>query len=257
MDEVFRALADPSRRRLLDNLNLRDGQTLRELCAQLSMSRQSVSKHLAVLEGAGLVRTVRRGREKLHHLDAEPIAALSDRWIDQYTRARRPDPPDLQPRTPPTLASRDHRFTYSIYLKSTPERLWQAITDPAYSQRYTGHAMESSWEKGATYTWVERGLKIADPEQVVLESDPYRRLAFSFHTVVPEFAAVADLDAVRLEHAAREPRSRVVMDIEPVDALVRLTVVHDGFEPGSVVLRWICRRWPYTLSALKSGLEGA
>jgi DNA-binding transcriptional ArsR family regulator len=88
MDEVLRHLADPSRRLLLDSLNTRNGQSLRELCAELSMARQSVSKHLAVLEAANLVTTVWRGREKLHNLDAEPINAIADRWINQYDRAR-------------------------------------------------------------------------------------------------------------------------------------------------------------------------
>ena len=87
MDEVFRALADPSRRRLLDSLNERTGQSLRELCAGLSMARQSVSKHLAVLEAANLVTTERRGREKLHFLNAQPIRAIADRWIKQYDDA--------------------------------------------------------------------------------------------------------------------------------------------------------------------------
>jgi DNA-binding transcriptional ArsR family regulator len=88
MDEVFRALADPSRRRLLDSLNERSGQTLRELCAGLDMARQSVSKHLAVLEEANLVTTVWHGREKLHYLNAEPINAIADRWISQYDQPR-------------------------------------------------------------------------------------------------------------------------------------------------------------------------
>src|SRR3954465_4616266 len=87
-DDVFRALADPSRRRLLDSLNARGGQTLRELCAGLDMARQSVSKHLAVLEAAGLVTTARRGREKLHHPDPAPINAIADRWISRYNRER-------------------------------------------------------------------------------------------------------------------------------------------------------------------------
>ena len=88
MDEVFKALADPSRRLLLDSLNTRNGQSLRDLCAELSMARQSVSKHLAVLEAANLITTVWRGREKLHYLNAEPINAIADRWINQYERAR-------------------------------------------------------------------------------------------------------------------------------------------------------------------------
>ena len=95
MDDVFRALADPSRRQLLDSLNERNGQTLRELCAGLDMARQSVSKHLAVLEAANLVTTVRRGREKLHYLNAAPINEIAERWITRYerdrvARARRP-----------------------------------------------------------------------------------------------------------------------------------------------------------------------
>src|SRR6201996_262265 len=87
-DEGFRALAAPSRRRLLDSLNERSGQTLRELCAGLSMARQSVSKHLAVLEEANLVTTVWRGREKLHYLNAAPITEISERWINRYEQPR-------------------------------------------------------------------------------------------------------------------------------------------------------------------------
>src|SRR5688500_17556242 len=88
MDEVFKALADASRRRLLDSLNATDGQTLGQLCAGLDMARQSVSKHLAVLEAANLITTVWRGREKLHYLNAVPINAIADRWINQYDRRR-------------------------------------------------------------------------------------------------------------------------------------------------------------------------
>jgi DNA-binding transcriptional ArsR family regulator len=88
MDEVFKALADPSRRLLLDSLNAKNGQNLQELCAGLSMARQSVSKHLAVLEAANLVTTIWRGREKLHYLNAEPINAIADRWINRYHRQR-------------------------------------------------------------------------------------------------------------------------------------------------------------------------
>jgi DNA-binding transcriptional ArsR family regulator len=88
MDEVFKALADPGRRRLLDSLNAYNGQSLAELCRELDMSRQAVSKHLAVLEAANLVSTVRQGREKLHYLNAEPINAVRERWIDNYDRER-------------------------------------------------------------------------------------------------------------------------------------------------------------------------
>ena len=128
-DDVFRALADPGRRRLLDSLNLRSGQTLRELCADMDMARQSVSKHLAVLEAAGLVTTVWRGREKLHYLNPAPIGEISERWINQYDRGRVRALADLK------RALEDHpvekpSFVYSTYIRTTPERLWKALTNP-------------------------------------------------------------------------------------------------------------------------------
>lgn len=256
MDEVFRALADASRRRLLDDLNRRDGQTLRDLCAGSVMTRQSVSKHLAVLESANLVSTVRRGREKLHYLNAAPINAISDRWIDQYGRSRSDGLTDVwtAPQAAPTP---DDAFVYTTYIRTTPERLWQAITDPVFSERYLGHALISSWEKGANYAWLERGLEIEHPDQVVSESDPYRRLGFTFHSFVQEMAATAGIDATTLAQAAQERRSQVSLDIEPVGDQVKLTVIHDDFAPNSVVRSLITAVWPYKLSALKTGLEQA
>ena len=88
MDDVFRALADASRRELLDRLFAQNGQTLNELCARLAMTRQAVSKHLAILEDANLVATVRRGREKLHYLNPVPIHEIAERWIGKYERHR-------------------------------------------------------------------------------------------------------------------------------------------------------------------------
>ena len=88
MDAVFKALADASRRELLDRLRAENGQTLGELCARLAMTRQAVSKHLALLEGANLVATVRRGREKLHYLNPVPIHEIAERWIGKFERSR-------------------------------------------------------------------------------------------------------------------------------------------------------------------------
>ena len=122
MDEVFRALADPSRRQLLDRLHATNGQTLRELCAGLAMSRQAVSKHLAALEAANLVTTVWRGREKLHYLNATPINDIAERWISRYDRNRVRALSDLKralegaPMTKPAFVS-------TIYIATTPERL--------------------------------------------------------------------------------------------------------------------------------------
>ena len=107
MDDVFRALADPSRRMLLDSLNAHSGQTLRELCAGLDMARQSVSKHLAVLEAADLVVTRRRGREKLHYLNAAPIDEIAERWIDRYVQPRVRTLSDLEKEPFDVLPRRD------------------------------------------------------------------------------------------------------------------------------------------------------
>jgi DNA-binding transcriptional ArsR family regulator len=88
MDAVFKALADASRRELLDRLRADNGQTLNELCARLAMTRQAVSKHLAILEEANLVATVKRGREKLHYLNPVPIHEIGERWIGKFEHSR-------------------------------------------------------------------------------------------------------------------------------------------------------------------------
>ncbi|WKG06585.1 metalloregulator ArsR/SmtB family transcription factor [Mycolicibacterium sp. HK-90] len=256
MDEVFKALADPSRRLLLDSLNERDGQSLRELCDRLSIARQSVSKHLAILEAANLVSTARHGREKRHYLNAEPITAIAERWIDRYDAARIPTLGDLK--TVLETSAGSSEFEYTTYIRTTPERLWQAVTNPAFSRAYLGHAIESDWQKGSTYTWVQDGLRIDDAEQVIVESDPYQRLAFTFHTFTAELQQVApDLSDETIARAATERRSRVSFDIEPVGEQVKLTVIHDGFDPDSVVREIIGHDWPLRLSSLKSGLEQA
>lgn len=254
MDEVFKALADASRRRLLDSLNARNGQTLRELCAGLDMARQSVSKHLAVLEAADLVTTAWRGREKLHYLNAAPVNAISERWINQYDRGRVRVLADLK-RALEAEPMSSNEFVYKTYISTTPEKLWQALTDPAFTQHYWGSTFESDWTPGSTMTWEENGVKIADPAQVVLESDPFRRLSYTWHTFTPEFAAAQGLGDDFLAKVADEPRSKVTFDIEPVGDLVKLTVVHDGFADGSIVLEMVNEGWPAIVSSLKSLLE--
>jgi uncharacterized protein YndB with AHSA1/START domain/DNA-binding transcriptional ArsR family regulator len=256
-DEVFRALADPSRRQLLDSLNDRNGQTLRELCAGLDMARQSVSKHLAVLEAANLVTTVRRGREKLHYLNAAPINEIGERWITRYERGRVEALADLKRALENGGTVDKPTFVYTTYIKTTPERLWQALTDPAFTRRYWfGVTFESEWQPGAPMTWHHgRGATTDDPEQVVVEADPYRRLSFAWHAMTPELAEELGLtDEVR-DRIAAEPRSKATFEIEPLGDLVKLTVVHDGFGPDSLMAGMVSRGWPRVLSGLKTLLE--
>src|SRR3954463_10769354 len=152
MDEVFRALGDRSRRQLLDSLNARNGQTLRELCSGLEMARQSVSKHLAVLEAANLVTTVRRGREKFHYLNAAPIHEISERWINRYHEARVHALADLKRELEDPAVDRP-TFVYTTYIRTTPERLWQALTDPAFTKRYWGATFDTDWQAGGAEGW--------------------------------------------------------------------------------------------------------
>src|SRR6202167_5657211 len=120
MDEVFRALADPTRRRLLDKLFKEDGQTLGALEKRVAMTRFGVMKHLKVLEQAGLVVTKRRGREKLHFLNAVPIRLIHDRWVSKYAERWAAALSDLKQRLESTMEK-----IFEIYIRTTPERLWE------------------------------------------------------------------------------------------------------------------------------------
>jgi len=258
VDEVFKALADPSRRLLLDSLNARGGQTLRELCAGLEMARQSVSKHLAVLEQANLVTAVWRGREKLHYLNAAPINEISERWITRYDRARvealadlkqalEETPMDAAPSAPAGTTTPRPEFVYTTYIRTRPEQLWRALTEPAFTRRYwRGMAFDSDWHPGS-HVRVTRtdGSICDDPEQVVLESEPYRRLAYTW------FDTTGGCEG----GGAPEPRSKVAFDLEDLGDAVKLTVTHDGFPAGSKVLQAISGGWPAVLSDLKTLLE--
>jgi uncharacterized protein YndB with AHSA1/START domain/DNA-binding transcriptional ArsR family regulator len=254
MDEVFKALADPTRRRLLDSLNTRNGQSLRELCAGLEIARQSVSKHLALLEEANLVTTVWHGREKRHYLNAEPIDAIAERWINRYHRERVQALSVLKAALEKDSMT-NTEFVYTTFIKTTPEQLWQALTDPAFTSRYWGVTFETDWQVGSTITWNFKGVVMADPEQVVLEAEPYRRLSYTFHTFTPEFAAVVGLSEELRAKMSSERRSKVTFDIEPRGETVKLTAIHDGFEPGSTVLEMVSGGWPELFSNLKTLLE--
>ncbi len=274
VDEVFRALADRSRRQLLDGLNVRNGQSLRELCRGLSMTRQSVSKHLAVLEAAGLVTSLRRGREKLHYLNPAPINDIADRWMSHYDRKRAQVLADLKRAledlpmdaadgngaaggagTAAAPAATRAAFVYRTYIRTTPERLWQMLTDPVFTEQWWNTSFETDWSVGSPMVWNNHGVTIVDPEQVVLEYDPPRRLSYTWHTFTPEVAARFDFSGELMAKLTSERRSRVTFEIEPLGDHVKLTVVHNDFDPGSTAVEMVSEGWPQLLSGLKSLLE--
>ena len=198
------------------------------------MTRQAVSKHLAVLEGANLVTTVRRGREKFHYLNAVPIHEIADRWMHHYDRARVDALADLKTALETTAMDQPAKpeFVDTTFIRTTPERLWAALTEPAFTRRYWDTVITSDWATGAPMTWGrDDGLVVADPEQVVLEADPPRRLSYTWHTFTPEWAASYGVDEERRARIAAEPRSRVTFELEPDGPVVKLTVVHDGSAP--------------------------
>jgi DNA-binding transcriptional ArsR family regulator/uncharacterized protein YndB with AHSA1/START domain len=253
VDEVFRALADPSRRALLDRLQARNGQSLRELGAGLGMARQSVSKHLAILEAAGLVTTVRAGREKLHYLNAAPINEIRDRWISHYDHGRAEALADLKRalEEPPM----SHTFVYTTYIRTTPEQLWKGLTDPSFTARYWDLSFVTDWQVGSPMVWTNHGVRIDDPEQVVLASEPFTRLAYTWHTFTPELAGAVGFGDEQQARLAAEPRSKVTFEIEDQAPMVKLTVVHETAEPDGAVLHAVSAGWPQVLSALKTLLE--
>jgi uncharacterized protein YndB with AHSA1/START domain len=235
MDEVFRALADPTRRSLLDELFRQDGQTLSALEQRLPMTRFGVMKHLRVLEDAGVVVTRRRGREKLHFLNPVPIRLVHDRWVSKYAEPRAATLSDLKHK----LEDKTMEKVFEIYIKTTPERLWEAITDSELRRSYNfGVGIESDWTPGSRYESASGPIQIAEGEN--LEVEPPRRLVQSFN-------------AVWADGVQAEPTSRVTWEIEQVEDSCRLTVIHDQLREGAN--DELYGGWPMILSGLKTLLE--
>ncbi len=241
MDEVFRALADPSRRLLLDSLFERDGQSLLELTAHLPMSRFGVMKHLRVLESAGLVTARKVGREKRHYLNPVPIRLIHDRWISRYAEPIVAQLTALKAHLEEEPMGVPPRHVYEILIRTTPERLWRAITDPADTQLYYyGTKVQSDWKPGSRLVYLDGDQVTLDCKIVEIEAP--RRLVHTFTMVYdPEMAA--------------ERPSRVSWVIEKQGELCRLTLVHDDFDGETKTYREVEHGWAEILSGLKTLLE--
>jgi uncharacterized protein YndB with AHSA1/START domain/DNA-binding transcriptional ArsR family regulator len=234
MDEVFRALADPTRRYLLDLLRERTGQTLGELCEPLAMTRQSATQHLGVLEAANLVSVVRRGREKLHYLNPVPLHEMQERWIDKFERPRLRALSAVKRRAEDAVSDRP-TYVYVTYIESTPEAVWKALTDADVTAAYWGHANVSDWQPGSRWEHVRLdGSGIADTAGQVLAVEPPRRLVTTW------------VDG--------DDYSQVTFEIEPFHEIVRLTVTHENL-PNEGALSDVSFGWPAVLSNLKTLLE--
>jgi uncharacterized protein YndB with AHSA1/START domain/DNA-binding transcriptional ArsR family regulator len=238
-DLVFRALADPTRRHLLDLLHQDNGQTLGQLCSGLGMTRQSATGHLEVLAAANLISTVRRGREKLHYLNPVPLHEIQERWIDTFERPRLTALSAVRRRAESIMGDRP-TFVYVTYIESTPERVWEALTDADLTARYWGHSNVSDWRARSRWAHVRiDGSGVEDVVGTVLESDPPRRLVTDW--------AEPDADP------PVEP-SRVTFEIEPYGGIVRLTVTHENL-PDATAHDVVSHGWAAVMSNLKSLIE--
>jgi uncharacterized protein YndB with AHSA1/START domain len=236
VETVFRALADPTRRALLDALFQRDGQTLVALAAPHAMTRIAVAKHLRLLEEAGLVVSRRQGREKFHYLNTVPIRLIHDRWVSKYTEPWAAGLADLKSELEHSMEK-----VFEIYIRTTPERLWEAITDPTIRAKYHfGAGVESDWTPRSRYTLNHPGSDgpLAEGENLVVEAP--RRLVQTMHTLWSEDAEC-------------EGTSRVTWEIEPVGDSCRLTVIHDQL--SDTAPPELYGGWPMILSGLKTWLE--
>jgi len=213
VDAVFKALADPTRRSLLDELFRQDGQTLSALEERFAMTRFGVMKHLKQLEDAGLVVSKRRGREKLHFLNPVPIRLVHDRWVSKYAEPWAAGLSGLKH----SLESPMEKV-FEIYIRTTPERLWEAITDPTIRCKYNfGAGITSDWTVGSHFEMghPEAGVLLGEGEN--LEVEPPRRL------------------------------------VQSIGDSCHLTVTHDELREGAN--DQLYGGWPMILSGLKTWLE--
>lgn len=242
MDEVFKALADPTRRYLLDQLREHNGQTLGELCGRVEMTRQAATQHLAILEAANLVSTVRRGREKLHYLNPVPIHELQERWIGRFEQPRLDALSTIRReatrRGAPAAMSAKPSFVYVTYIETTPENVWHALTDADLTASYWGHANVSDWQPGSEWKHLRTdGSGIADVVGIVTEAEPPHRLVTTWS-----------------EPQSPDNTSKVTFLIEPLGPIVRLTVTHDDLATEEDRAA-VTHGWSAVLSNLKSLLE--
>lgn len=240
MEPVFRALADPTRRKILDALRRRDGQTLTELEQRFAMTRFGVMKHLRILEDAGLVVTRRVGREKFHYLNPVPIRVIHDRWITKYAEPVAAGLSSLKRHLEQRMEKKP-QHVFQVWIRTTPARLWEAITNPELTKKYFFDSeVRSDWKRDSRIAYYIGSELALDGK--IIEADPPRRLVTTF---------IMSHDEVGKD----DPPSRVTWEIEQHGELCKLTLVHDGFEAETRTFQQVNRGWPYILSNLKTYLE--
>lgn len=242
---VFKALGDLSRRRLLDMLHAKDGQSLTELESQFEITRFGVMKHLRILQDAGLVTTQKHGRETLHYLNTVPIQHVYDRWVSKYAARWASSLTELKYDLEADKMEDTHmtQHIFVIYIETTPEKLWQAITDGRMTSKYYfGTSVESDWKEGSDYRYLDHEANVL-VDGTVIESDPPRRLVTTFN---PRWGEEVTSDF---------PESRVSYEIEQLGEVCKLTLTHSDLAVGNSLTEGFFDGWSQILSGLKTLLE--
>ena len=244
MEDVFRALSDPGRRKLLDSLFVRDGQSLSELLPCLEISRFGVMKHLRVLEAAGLLTTRRAGREKLHYLNPVPIQQIHERWISKYESRWLSNLTGLKQFLEEEITMPKPNRVFQIYIQTNPEKLWQALTDPDLTQHfYHGTRVDvQNWQAGEKHRYTSADGKTVVADGELLEVEPPVLLVLTFHPLWEPTIA------------AEEP-VQITWEIEPAGEACRLTVTLEASAAEAKMLHQANDSMPLHLSRLKTLLE--
>lgn len=251
LDRVFRALADPARRRILDLLKQRPGSTVGEICEDFELTRFAVMKHIRVLEDTNLISHVREGRSKHLYLNVIPLQLLNDRWLSDYSKLWAGKLTALKYELENTTMQSSPRQIYVVYIRTTAQRLWQALIDPGLTRQYyldmeIEAPAANRLRPGQPLNYIATGpdgVRAVGVEGEIIEVIPERKLVHSFAPL-------------KVDPERTEAPTRVTYEIEAqANDTVKLTVIHEGFTGETPIFRAAAEGWPIILSGLKSLLE--
>jgi len=244
MDKIFKALADPGRRKILDILKEYPGINVNELTDHFDYSRFAVMKHVKILEESNLVVSQKDGKNKKLYLNAVPIQTIYDRWISKYSAiwASKLNSIKYQLETEENMSSSDIKQVYVTYIKSTREKVWNAITRGDLTQQYYFNTkITSEFKPGSKieYLGVDKdGNPWIPVSGEIIEFVPMEKFSHTFNM-----------------YGSDEPATKAEYSIEEADGLIKLTLVHSGFTSESKLFNDVSGGWPLIFSGLKTLLE--
>jgi uncharacterized protein YndB with AHSA1/START domain/DNA-binding transcriptional ArsR family regulator len=240
MNKVFDALADKTRRQILDQLHSSNGLSLSEICADLQISRPGVSKHLSKLEEAGLITILWKGREKLHFINVVPLQDLYTRWISKFDADRITALSELKYKLEKDNQAKERTmkgFVYQIVISATPDKIWKALREAEFTQQYWfGRKLVSSWEIGSEVNLITPEGN-SEMTGKVVEVIPNKRLSYTWNTQ---------------ERGAET--TTVVFELEEFGPMTKLKILHDVNMEDPSGQRAV-GGWTMIISGLKTLME--